>query len=66
MKRQAFEDALDDPATGLNHAALIGERKQSVKDAEKLLSYALGESMRKHGYIFEAIYVKTIAQPHEV
>lgn len=37
MKLQGFDDAMLDPGTGLTHAALTGERKQSVGDAERML-----------------------------
>ena len=31
-------EAFSDPQSGLTHAALVGKRKQSVKDAERFLS----------------------------
>lgn len=34
-----FDAALMDPKTGLTHAALVRERKQSFLDAEKILFY---------------------------
>ncbi|KAJ7358927.1 carbohydrate binding [Desmophyllum pertusum] len=39
LQYEAFADVLADPLSGLTHAALVGKRKQSVKDAERLLSY---------------------------
>ena len=36
---EAFSDVLADPLSGLTHTALVGKRRQSVKDAERLLSY---------------------------
>ena len=38
---QAFVKAMNDPHTGLTYTALTGKRKQSVGDAEKLLSPAV-------------------------
>ena len=35
---EAFDDVLLDPGSGLTHAALIGLRKQSLVDAERLVS----------------------------
>lgn len=51
--------------SGLTHAALVGKRKQSVKDAERLLSYHVVNSLERHGHNSEACYVQTIAQWHE-
>lgn len=65
LQEKAFSTALLDNQSGLTHAALIGARKQSVRDAEKLLSYSVVNSMEKSGYTFEANYVRTIAQWHE-
>ena len=47
---EAFKDALQDPESGLTYAALIGKRKQSLKDAERLLSYHVSESLRRKGH----------------
>ena len=54
-----------DPESGLTYAALIGKRKQSLKDAERLLSYHVSESLRRKGHIQEADHVKIIANWHE-
>ena len=62
---EAFNDALQDPESGLTYAALIGKRKQSLKDAERLLSYHVSESLRTKGHIQEADHVKIIANWHE-
>lgn len=62
---EAFDKALLDPNTGLSHAALTGQRPQSVEDAERLLSYHVAASMQKNGYDFEADYVTTVAGWHE-
>lgn len=62
---EAFDNALLDPNSGLSHAALIGQRPQSVEDAERLLSHHVAASMKKNGYDFEADYVTTVAGWHE-
>ncbi len=43
----------------------MGARKQSVKDAELLLSYNVANSMKTHGFTVEAEYIQTVAQWHE-
>ena len=65
LQYEAFADVLADPKSGLTHAALVGKRKQSVKDAERLLSYHVVDSLRRHGHNTEADYVRIIAQWHE-
>ena len=44
---------------------MVGKRRQSVKDAERLLSYHVADSLQRHGYIEEANYVRIVAQWHE-
>ena len=61
----SFTDAMLDPTTGLTHAALVGLRKQSVSDAERLLSYHVASYMQRNGYQQEATYVQTVAAWHE-
>jgi len=39
-----------DPTTGLALAALWGERKQSVLDAERMLSFLVAKFLRENGY----------------
>ena len=58
----AFDAVLRDPKSGLTHAALIGERKQSLIDAERLLSYHVVESLQRQGYKTEAEYVRVSFQ----
>lgn len=65
LNYEAFSDVLSDPLSGLTHAALVGKRKQSVKDAERLLSYHVVDSLRRHEYHTEADYVRIVAQWHE-
>ena len=55
-----FKEAYDDTTTGLTRAALTGERKQSVVDAERLLGPNVAEFMRKQGYNYELKFVETI------
>lgn len=61
----AFDAALKDPKSGLTHAALVGLRKQSVQDVERLLSVHVVKSMRDQGYHNEANYVEIISNWHE-
>jgi len=62
---QGFDDAMLDASTGLMHAALTGEQKQSVGDAERMLSFLVAKFLREHGYIREANYIDIIAGWHE-
>ena len=62
---EAFNDALQDSESGLTYAALIGKRKQSLKDAERLLSYHVADSLMRKGHVQEAEHVKIIASWHE-
>ena len=66
LSHERFDEAMLDPSTGLTHAALIGVRKQSVPDAEKLLAFQVAKLFREKNYHVEAEYVETIAQWHEV
>ena len=51
--------------TGLTNAALNGSRKESVPDAEKLLSFYVAKFLRAKNYDAEAEYVETVAKWHE-
>ena len=62
---EAFADVLADPLSGLTHAALVGKRRQSVKDAERLLSYSVVRSLERHEKNEEAAFIRIIAQWHE-
>ena len=62
---QGFDDAMRDPNTGLTLAALTGERKQSVVDAERMLSYLVGKFLSENGYEKEGEYVNIVAGWHE-
>lgn len=62
---EAFDKALADPKSGLTHAALLGKRKQSNVDAERLLSVLVAKSLEEHGYQTEAAFVRVLANWHE-
>ena len=53
-------EALQDAEAQLTYTALTGERKQSVKDAERLFSPSLLAFMEKKGYAFEAKYIRVV------
>lgn len=61
----AFVGAMNDPHTGLTYTALTGKRKQSVSDAEKLLSTAVAEWCKNNGYPEEGRVVEVIANWHK-
>ena len=42
-------------------SALTGKRKQSVEDAERLLSLTMADFMKKKGYKFENRYISVLA-----
>lgn len=54
-----------DPTTGLTLAALRGERKQSVPDAERMLSFLVAKFLHENGYEREGKYVEIVAGWHE-
>ncbi len=62
---ERFDEAMLDKNTGLTHGALIGQRKQSVGDAERLLSFHVAKFFKAKGYEKEAEYVQVIADWHE-
>ncbi len=61
----ALSEVLQDPCSGLTERALKGYDKQSVPDAERLLSYAVSRSLHGLGYPDEANFINIIAQWHE-
>ena len=65
LNYEAFEDVLKDPDSGLTHTALTGKQKQSLKDAERLLSYLMVHSLERHGHAREAEYVEVLVKGHE-
>jgi len=44
----------------LTYPALVGSRKQSVQDAERLFSPSLLQYMKKNGHSYEARYIEVI------
>ena len=62
---EAFDDVLLDPGSGLTHAALIGLRKQSLVDAERLVSKFVVQSLGKHQHEKEAQHVELLLNWHE-
>ena len=60
-----FNCAIPNPNIGLTHAALVGERKQSVADAKRMISYLVAKFLRENGYAMEAYYVETVSGWHE-
>ncbi|XP_064390678.1 uncharacterized protein LOC135338466 [Halichondria panicea] len=60
LKLERFSPALEDPLSGLTYAALTGQRKQSVRDAERLFSSSMKEYMKKKKYDFEEKYITVI------
>ena len=54
---QRFVETLNHEESCLTYPALVGLRKQSVKDAERLFSCSLLEFMEKKGYTCEADYI---------
>ena len=61
----AFLKAMHDPTTGLTYTALTGRRKQSVGDAEKLLSPAVRQWLRANGFLSEARFVEVVSNWHK-
>ena len=62
---EAFDDVLLDTGSGLTHAALIGLRKQSLVDAERLVSKFVVQSLKKHHHEKEAHHVQLLVNWHE-
>jgi len=60
-----FTEALNDPATGLTYTALTGQHKQSVPDAERLLSPAMAKFMAKRGYTEETRFIQVVSNWHK-
>ena len=60
MDLQGFDEAMRDSKTGLSFAALSGQRKQLVQDAEQMLSFLVSDFLEEKGYNQEASYVKIV------
>ena len=54
---ERFTEALE---SGLTYPALNGQRKQSVRDAERLFSKPMLKFMLRKNYKFEADYIKVV------
>ena len=60
MDLQGFDEVMRDSKTGLTYAALTGQRKQSVQDAERMLSFLVSAFLEEKGYNQEALCVKIV------
>ena len=57
---ERFVDALQDPDSGLTYPALVGTRKQSIEDVERLFGEPLISYMEHKNYSVEARYLRII------
>ena len=57
MRLERFVEAVQVPESGLTHTALVGRRKQSVEDVERLFGLPLIEFLEKKQYTSEAKYL---------
>lgn len=64
VRLERFKEASEDKDTGLTYSALVGSDKQSIRDAEKLLSPAVLLFMQTKGYEEEAKLVKACLNWH--
>lgn len=62
---EAFDDVLMDSLSGLTHAALTGKRKQSLVDAEQLISMHVVSSLCHKGHHQEARHMEVSTHWHE-
>ena len=62
---QAFVKAMNNAETGLTHTALTGKRKQSISDAEKLLSPVVAKWLKANGYLNEGRFVEIVSNWHK-
>lgn len=60
LQLQRFHEALRDPSTKLTYPALMGQRRQSVRDVENLFSQRMVTFMESKGYTFEANYISVM------
>ena len=61
LQLQRYSEALHDKEAGLTYSAFIGSRKQSVEDAERLISDSLLKFMERKGYEYEACYIRAVS-----
>lgn len=60
IRLERFVEALKDPTSGLTYPALVGSRKQSIEDIERLFGKPLIVFMEHKQYTAEAAYLRTI------
>lgn len=60
MQLERYVEALHSSEARLTYPALVGSRKQSVEDAERLFSPDLLKYMEKKGYDIEAKYIRVV------
>ena len=64
IRLERYKEALADRRVGLTLPALTGERKQSVKGAERLFNGNLQEWFKQNGYHEEEKYVTVVRNWH--
>ena len=57
---ERFVEALQDPDSGLTYPALVGTRKQSIEDVERLFGESLITYMECKNYSVKAKYLRII------
>ena len=57
LQMDTFTEALYDEDAGMTFPALMGQRKQSVQDAEILFSGGVEQFMKQKGYKYEEKFV---------
>ena len=60
VRLERFAEALSDLSTGLTYPALVGSRKQSLEDVERLFGSSLIDFMEAKGYNEEAKFLQVI------
>ena len=60
IQLQRYVEAMDHEGSGLTYPALVGLRKQSVEDAERMFSSTLLKFMEDKGYACEANYIRAV------
>ena len=60
LQLERYVEAVKSSVAGLTYPALIGSRKQSVEDAERMFSPSLLKFMEDKGYQFEAEYIRAV------
>lgn len=57
---ERFDEALEDPCSGLTYSALTEVLKQSVEDVERLFGPGVIDFTERRGYVAEAEMVRTV------